>query len=372
MTVANSEFSTDRAFWAVVPAGGSGTRLWPLSRSGQPKFLLPLVNDTSSLLQETVTRLSPLTDPSHILIVSGPAHAVQVADQLPLLATDQIIVEPSPRGTGPAIALAAAIIARQDPDAVMGSFAADHDVRDTDAFVKAVRTAIDVANEGMLVTIGIQPTRAETGYGYIERREDVLLHTHDHDAYAVRQFIEKPDAETAQHFVDSGLFDWNASMFIWRVDVFLEELQRYLPDVAEGVKRIAAVWDSPDLGPVLGEVWPTMRNVTIDNGIMELSDRIAVVPANMGWSDVGDWHGLGSLLAQDAHGNVAHGDVLDDDDCSDNVVWSDTTRVISLVGLNNIIVVDTPDALLVADRSRAQSVRSTVERLKQQNRLNLV
>jgi mannose-1-phosphate guanylyltransferase len=358
-------------FWSVIPAGGSGTRLWPVSRSGQPKFLLPLVNAKRSLLQETVERLRLVCDNSRMLVVGGPAHAAPITRQLPEFETNQIVVEPSPKGSGPAIALAAALIARQDPDAVMGSFAADHDVRDPAAFAAAVRAAIATAEDGWLVTIGIQPTRPETGYGYIEREKNVLLITHSGDAHRAARFIEKPDLERATTFVESGRFLWNASMFIWRVDVFMEELRTFLPEVADGVTRIAAAWGTADQDTVMGEIWPHLPDVTIDNGVMELSERVAVVPANMGWSDVGDWHGLGELLAHDERGNSVRGDIISTD-CSNSVVWSDTGRIISLLGLDNIVVVDTPDALLVADRSQAQLVRATVNRLKELNRTSVL
>lgn len=363
--------ASPRNFWSVIPAGGSGTRLWPLSRSGQPKFLLPLVHAERSLLQETVDRLRDICADHRMLVVGGPAHAASISRQLPELQTHQIVVEPSPKGSGPAIALAAAIIAREDPHAIMGSFAADHDVRDRPAFTAAVRSAIAAAAAGWLVTIGIQPTRPETGYGYIEWDDDVLLATEDGEAHRSRRFVEKPDLQTATTYVESGRFFWNASMFIWRVDTFMDELHRYLPEVAAGVTRIASAWNTPDQDWVMGEIWPTLSEVTIDNGIMELSERVAVVPAEIGWSDVGDWHGLGALLAQDEHGNSMRGDVINAN-CANNVIWSETPRVISLLGVNNIIVVDTPDALLIADRSQAQLVRSTVTRLKELNRTNLL
>jgi mannose-1-phosphate guanylyltransferase len=360
-----------RNFWSVIPAGGSGTRLWPVSRSGQPKFLLPLINADRSLLQDTVDRLREVCSVDRMLVVSGPAHAAPITRQLPEFLTPQIVVEPSPKGSGPAIALAAAIIAREDPHAIMGSFAADHDVQNRAAFAAAVRSAIAAANDGWMVTIGIQPTHPETGYGYIEWNEEVLLTTDDGNVHRARRFVEKPDLPTATAYVASGDFFWNASMFIWRVDTFMEELHRFLPEVAAGVTQIAGEWGTSMQETVMGEIWPTLPDVTIDNGIMELSERVAVVPAQMGWSDVGDWHGLGSLLARDEHGNSIRGDIIGAD-CSNNVVWSDTSRFISLQGVSNIIVVDTPDALLIADRSQAQQVRSTVTRLKELNRTNLL
>lgn len=362
---------THPGFWAVIPAGGSGTRLWPVSRSGQPKFLLPLVNPDRSLIQQTVDRLAGICPAGQTLVVCGPAHATPIARQLPELGDAQIVVEPSPKGSGPAIALAAAIIARQDPSAVMGSFAADHDIRDAMAFGRAVRRAIAAAHQGWLVTIGIEPTRPETGYGYIEWDADPLQDDDLRDTHRVLRFVEKPDLPTATAYVESKRYLWNASMFVWRVDAFFQELERHMPEVAAGVRVIANAWGTTDQDKVMGEVWHTLPDVTIDNGLMEVSDRIAVVPAEMGWSDVGDWHGLGALLDHDERGNCIRGDIIDAD-CSNNVVWSDTPRVISLLGLSNIIVVDTEDALLVAERGHAQLVRSTVSRLKDLNRTSLL
>ncbi len=358
-------------FWSVIPAGGSGTRLWPVSRSSQPKFLLPLVNGERSLLQDTVDRLAPLCDYSRILVVGGPAHAVAITRQLPELEAQHIVIEPSPKGTGPAIALAAALIGREDPGAIMGSFAADHDVRDPAAFKAAVKAAIAAAADGWLVTIGIRPTRPETGFGYIERDERMLLATPAGDVHRAIRFVEKPDLERATAYVASGRFLWNASMFIWSVETFMRELRTYQPEIADGVERITAAWGTPDQETVMAKIWPHLPEITIDNGMMEVSSQVAVIPAEIGWSDVGDWHGLGTLLVQDDQGNSGHGDVISAD-CSNNIVWSDTDRIISLLGLDNVVVVDTPDALLIADRRKAQLVRGTVTRLRELNRTSVL
>ena len=303
-------------FWAVIPAGGSGTRLWPLSRSARPKFLLPLLG-RRSLLQETVHRLGPLVPPERTFVVCGPAHAAPVARQLPALPESHVLVETSPKGSGPAIALAAAIIERIDPDAVMGSFAADHEVAYEDAFAAG--------------------------------------------------FAEKPSQATAERFVASGSHLWNASMFVWQVATLMAELERLQPDLARGVRRVAAVWGTPEQDTVAAEVWSAIEESTIDQGVMERADRIAVVPADLGWSDVGDWHGLGELIANDPYGNAVRGDVVQAD-TRNSVVWSETGRLIALVGLENIAVVDTDDALLVINRDAAQEVRRIVDQLKQLRR----
>ena len=357
-------------FWAVVPAGGSGTRLWPVSRASRPKFLLPLLGP-NSLLQQTADRLELLTVPERTLVVCGPGHAAAVARQLPQLPEGNVVVEPSPKGSGPAIGLAAAIVARYDPDAIMGSFAADHEVRDTKAFAAAVAVGIDAARAGALVTIGLTPTRPETGYGYIERTDEAFVTSDLGTAFKAARFHEKPDLARAEEYVASGRFLWNASMFLWRAETLLTEMAEFQPDLCVGVTKIAAAWGTPEQERVTGEVWATLPESTIDQGIMERSRKVVTVPAEMGWSDVGDWHGLGNLLDPEASGTAMRGNFvqLDSANCA---VWSDTDRVIAVVGLEDIVVVDTPDAVLVAHRGKAQDVRRIVDLLRRLERHDLV
>jgi mannose-1-phosphate guanylyltransferase len=351
-----------RHLWAIVPAGGSGTRLWPLSRATRPKFLLPLLGDRS-LLQQTIERISNVVCAEHTFVVCGPAHAAPVARQLPDLPEGNVLVEPAPRGSGPAIALATAIIARRDPEAVIGSFAADHEVLDLPAYEAAVHTAIAAAREGWLVTIGLNPTRPETGYGYIERSNEIVVQTDEGTAYRAARFVEKPIPEVAAEYVASGKFLWNASMFVWRAQTMLEEIARLQPELFAGVSRIAAVWGTPEQDRVAAEVWSELPESTIDQGIFERAARVAVTPATFGWSDVGDWNNLGELIARDDSGNSVRGDLVQSD-TRNSVVWSETGRLVALVGLDNIAVVDTEDALLVVDRKNAQEVRRIVEQLK--------
>jgi len=316
-----------------------------------------------SLLQQTFERLRDLTNPDRILVICGPAHAAAIARQLPELPAANIIIEPAPNGTGPALALGTALIARQDPGAIIGSFHADHDVADTSTFHAAVLAAIETARTGDLVTIGLAPTRPETGYGYIERTDEVLLTTERATAFRAARFVEKPDLEDAQAYVASGRFLWNAGMFTWRADSLMDEIQRLQPALHAGINRIADEWDSPTRESTTAAVWTTLPNVTIDTGVMEHARKVAVIPAQMGWSDVGDWHGLGELIEQDALGNSVRGDLLQID-TSNSVIWSETGRMVAMVGLDNIIVVDTDDALLVIDRAQSQKVREVVARLK--------
>jgi mannose-1-phosphate guanylyltransferase len=327
---------------------------------------LPLTGNRT-LLQQSVDRLASLCLPAQTMVVCGPAHAVAIARQLPDVPESNLVVEPFPRGSGPAIGLAAALIARRDPHAIMGSFAADHDITNLDAFSDAVKTAIMTARQGWLCTIGLTPTRPETGYGYIERSGDIVVERESGVSYRALRFVEKPDLETATSYVRSGRFLWNASMFIWSVRTFMDELAHLMPELHAALQRICDIWDKPNRDQLMSEIWQDLDESTIDQGIMERSDKVAVVPAEMGWSDVGDWNGLGELIAQDDGGNSVKGDLvqIESRKC---VVWSDTGRLVALIGQENTVVVDTPDALLVINRERAQDVKKIVEELKRQHR----
>jgi mannose-1-phosphate guanylyltransferase len=357
--------------YAVIPAGGSGTRLWPLSRAGHPKFLHPLTGTSASLLQATVERLGPLTTPERTLVVTGAAHAAAVARQLAAVPEENILVEPSQRDSCAAIALAAAVIAIREPEAVMGSFAADHLIGDPDVWVDTVREAVTGAERGVLMTVGITPTRAETGYGYLQCGE--LLGAGP--LRRVEEFKEKPVAEVAEAYLRSGRHLWNASMFVWRVDVFLAELARQQPALHAGIMTIARAWGTPDQDDVLGTVWPTLPKISVDYAVMEgaaAAGRVATVPGDFGWNDIGDFHTLGEVLPGDPAGNVVLG--VDRAETKPGVLLYDSTglvvvpqsgRLVATVGVHDLIVVDTPDAVLVCPRDRAQDVKKLVDELKE-------
>jgi mannose-1-phosphate guanylyltransferase len=355
--------------FAVIPAGGSGTRLWPLSRSGHPKFLHPLTGTSASLLQATVARLAPLTTPERTLVVTGASHAAAVARQLARVPEDNILVEPSPRDSCAAIALAAAVIARREPRAVMGSFAADHLIGDPDRYVDAVRQAVAGAERGLLMTVGVTPSSPETGYGYLQCGDTI----DGGPMRMVEEFKEKPAYDVAVSYVDSGRYYWNASMFVWRVDVFLDELARQQPELHTGLIRIAAAWDSPARGDVLGEVWPTLPKISVDYAVMEgaaAAGLVGTVPGDFGWNDVGDFHTLGEVLPADPDGNVVVGAESADNkpgvllhDSTGLVVVPQSGRLIATLGLHDVVVVDTPDAVLVCPRDRAQDIKQVVSRL---------
>lgn len=366
--------------YAVIPAGGSGTRLWPLSRAGHPKFLHALTGTSATLLQATYARLGDLSTPATTMVVTGVAHAADVSRQLPELPAENIVVEPSPRDSCAAIGLAAALIARREPEAVMGAFAADQLVRDVPAFQETLRQATVGAQDGLLMTIGITPTHPETGYGYVH----LGAATGAGIVRRVAEFAEKPRLDVAKAYVESGEYLWNAGMFVWRVDAFLHELARQQPALHKGLISIADAWDAPEREEVLGELWPTLPKISVDYGVMEgaaAAGLVGTVPGDFGWNDIGDFHTLGDLLECDTAGNV----VMDNDDDSEHkdqkVLTYDTERVVivprsdrmvAVVGVSDIVVVDTPDALLICGRERAQDVKKIVEQLKERGETDLI
>ena len=371
---------------AVIPAGGSGTRLWPLSRADRPKFLLSLTGSDTSLLQGTVERLRPLVPPDRTYVVTGRAHAEAVAAQLPELPPDNIFAEPSPRDSCAAIGLAAAVIARRDPEAVMGSFAADHLGPTRTASPPPCAPRWPGRPTGWLMTVGMQPTRPETGFGYVQCGEPIG----SAEIRRVDRFKEKPHYELAAEFVTSGEYLWNASVFVWRAEVFLAELARQEPELHAGLTRIAAAWDTDEREAVLHEVWPGLKKIAVDYAVMEdaaARGRVATVPGDFGWTDVGDFRNLGDLLAADDSGNVVvpagagRSEVAPAGaaergpapepllvDSRGVVAVPAGGRLVSVLGMKDVIVVDTPDALLVCARDRAQEVKHLVDRLKAADR----
>jgi len=350
-------------FWAVVPAGGAGTRLWPLSRAGSPKFLLDLTGGGRSLLQETVHRLRPLVD-DRVLVVTGAAHRDQVVAQLPDVSHARIVGEPSPRDSMAAIGLAAALVEREDPDAVIGSFAADHVIMHREAFARAVTLAVDVARDDWLVTIAIEPTEPATAFGYV--RQGAALEAHP-GAFAVEEFVEKPSLDVARSYFASGDYRWNAGMFVVRPRVLLDLLAAQHPDFAAALRALAA---EPDR---IEEVWPTLPRIAIDHAVAEPAadaGRVVTVPADLGWDDIGDFHSLAAVLGGegvrvlgDAEQVLAEG--------STGVVVPRSGRLVALVGVDDVVIVDTPDALLVTTRARAQEVKQLVDRLRESGRADL-
>lgn len=352
-------------FWAVIPAGGAGTRLWPLSRSSAPKFLRDLTGSGRSLLQETYDRLAPLVD-DRFLVVTGAAHREAVAGQLDALGAEAILAEPSPRDSMAAIGLAAALLERSDPDAVMGSFAADHVIRDVAAFGDAVATAVTAARDGWLVTLGIDPTFPSSAFGYVHLGEGLAGHD---GAFRVVEFVEKPSPEVAEGYLSTGRYRWNAGMFVVRPTVLLDLLAENHPTFADDLRRLAA-----DLS-LMDEIWPRLTKIALDHAVAEpaaAAGRVVTVPASFGWDDIGDFDSLATLLADPAVAATVLGDdalVLALE--STGLVVPAAGRTVAVVGLDDVVVVDTPDALLVTTRARAQQVKQVVNALKDGGRADL-
>lgn len=356
-------------FYAVIPAGGAGTRLWPISRSGAPKFLHDLTGAGRTLLQATVDRLGQVADDSHVVVVTGARHASAVREQLPSLADGNVLAEPSPRDSMAAIGLAAAVLQARHGDVVLGSFAADQVITSTPTFVAAVREGIEAARAGYVTTIGIAASRPSVAFGYV-RSGDLLDIVGAPSVRQVLGFTEKPDATTARRYLETGEYRWNAGMFITRTSVLLDHLAREHPALHAGLVTIAQAWDTTERDSVVAAVWPTLEKIAIDHAIAEpvaAAGGVAMVPGNFGWDDVGDFNSLAALLpAVDGAGSK----VLGDQDrvvrlaSAGSVIVPAGGRTVAVLGLDDVVVVDTPDAVLVTTRARAQELKSVVDAVR--------
>lgn len=346
--------------YAVIMAGGAGTRFWPASRALRPKQLLPLGGGDEPLLAATVRRLSPLVPEDKVVVVTGEHLADATAKTLPGVPRDQILCEPAPRNTAPCIAWAAQVIARRSPDALVMVLPSDHFITDEKAFRDVLAQAIASADKGRVTTIGIVPTRPETGYGYIEVGKEL-----DGGAKAVARFVEKPDRTRAEQFVAGGKHLWNAGMFFFRAKDMNAIVARHQPEIASGVEQIVA----SGAVDVLKKVFPTLPSISIDHGVMEKAEGLAVVPGSFGWNDVGSWLSAWELAKKDDKGNaLSPGSMALEG--SNNLVRSQ--KPVALVGVSDLVVVETDDAVLVIPRERAQDVRLVVEALKAQKRNELL
>ncbi|MCC6617759.1 MAG: mannose-1-phosphate guanylyltransferase [Chloroflexi bacterium] len=346
--------------YAIVMAGGAGTRLWPLSRRGAPKQLLALTGETS-LLQQTVSRLGSLLKPHDIYVITSAAHVRATRDQLPQLPPDNVLGEPLARSTAVAAGLAT-VLARRESDEVALILPADHFVADEDRFADALRAAARVAERGYLVTLGVAPTHAATGYGYIRVGE--RLHPDD-PAAAVDRFVEKPDGATAAAYLDEGGHLWNSGIFAWRTYAFRQAVERFQPALAGALTRIEALHRTPGWMSDVRDICEPLDAISIDVGIAEpaaAEGRMAVVPLEAGWSDIGSWSALlEALTAAQGKDLVASGRHLDRG--SHNVLVQGGDRLVVTVGLDGVIIVDTPDALLVCSRERAEDIKPVLDEI---------
>lgn len=377
--------------YTTILAGGSGTRLWPLSRAREPKFLHPLTGTDRSLLQATVDRLTPLAAAERTYVVTGTAHAAAIARQLPHVPAANLLVEPSPKDSCAAVSLASAVLAVRDPDAIMAAFSADHLIGDEHRFVEIIRQAAAAAQRGYLTTIGIRPTHAEVRFGYLKVGDTLSGATPVApggrspgpaargatggrppglaEARMVSEFKEKPSPEVAAAYLETGQYLWNAGIFVFGVQSFLAELASQRPALSTGIGLIADAWDTPRREAVLAEVWPGLEKISVDYGVFEAAaaaGKVATVPADVPWSDVGDFDSLAQALPTDESGNllITGSSPVVTRDVKNSVIVSTTGKVIAVIGLDNIVVADAGDALLVCPRSRAQEVKQVVDELR--------
>lgn len=352
-------------YYAVIMAGGGGTRLWPLSRKTSPKQMLPLVGERS-LFQIAVDRLDGVFNPEQIFVVTVADQAPMLQAQCPQIPADNYLLEPMPRGTASVVGLAAVVLQQLDPQAVMAVLTADHIFNQEDNFRQLLKAAYQAAQQDHLVTLGITPTYPATGYGYIHQGDFVDTHT-GLDVYRVEKFVEKPDSTRAQAMIDSGDHAWNSGMFVWRVDCIMQEFGRQMADLTSKLNQISEAWNQPQSESVLQKVWPTIKPETIDYGIMENARDVVVIPAKkLGWNDVGSWEALFDVLSADEQGNILTEESCISLDTNNTLVYQKSAdRLVVTIGVDDLVVVDTGDVILVCKKDQSQKVRQVVDHLKE-------
>ena len=352
--------------YALILSGGAGTRLWPLSRRERPKQFLQLTGERS-LLQDTVDRVVELIPLERIFAVAPPEHRQLIHEQLPELRADHLVVEPYPRGNAAAIGLAMAALYAFDPEAVVAVLPSDHVVERRAKFREVLIAATAGAEAGNLVTLGVEPEAPDTGFGYIEAGDRLDLRA-PVPIHSVKRFIEKPKRDAAERMIAVGGHYWNAGMFVWRVSESVRAFEEYLPGTAKAVRALADAVGTPRYEGVLAEVWEETDRTTIDYGILEKARNVAVVPADIGWHDVGSWGRLAAIVQRSdnwsSDGHVAVG-------AGDNYAWV-PGKVVALVGVEGLVIVDTPDALLVASKAHAEDVKEVVDHLRREERTELL
>lgn len=354
---------------AVIMAGGRGERFWPKSRNSRPKQFLSLTKDGETMIQKTVKRLMPLVDSDDIFIVTNSAYIALVHEQLPEIPKGNILAEPCARNTAPCIAFAAAVIEKKYGDAVMLVLPSDHLIVYEELYASTFKKAVRVSLEGKnLVTIGITPDYPETGYGYINfssRTSDVMP-----DAYEVKRFVEKPDLPTAKEYLASGKYLWNSGMFVWKASSIMENLKEFMPETYEGALRIGEAYGTPEFTEILGREYYAFKSESVDFGIIEKAKDIYTIPGSFGWDDVGNWLAVERINEVDDSRNYIEGNVISIG--SERTTICGGKRLIAAVGVEDIIIVDTDDAVLICSKNNTQDVKKVIAQLNEQGRTDLV
>lgn len=348
--------------YAVIMAGGRGTRFWPLSRESMPKQLLSIIGERT-MIQSTVDRIKPMAPPERIIIVTGASHAGEVRSQLPEIPDENIIVEPVGRNTAPCVALAAMIVEKREPDAVMAVLPSDHIIARPDELRETISVIVKQleSRKDCLATIGIKPSYPETGYGYMKRGEAI-----SDSVFKVEKFLEKPDIGAAKEYVSSGSYFWNSGMFFWRADAVLSLMRRHMPELIGAMEPIGACVDTDDFDEIVQNIYPLLPSVSIDYGLMEKAGaegKVIMAAADPGWNDVGSWRSLYDLKAPDADGNRGRGRLIAVD--SSGILAHNEKRLVAAIGVRDLIIIETDDAVLVCHKDRAQDVRQVIDKLKE-------
>lgn len=352
---------------AVIMAGGVGARFWPRSREKSPKQFLEIVGP-GTMIQNVIHRIEPLVQRDKILIVTHKVQKSGIMKQVPYIPSQNIIVEPIGRNTAPCVGLASLFVHHFDPEAVMLVLPSDHIIQNADEFLRILRLGIEVAyTSSALVTVGIQPTRPETGYGYVQMiDEDDGTNPHfERGVYKVKTFAEKPDLPTAERFLKSGDFAWNSGIFIWRVDVILKEIQEHLPELYDGLMKIEAAMNSEDFESVLATVYGQIRSISIDYGVMEKAQQVYAIKGDFGWSDIGSWDEVYRITPKDEHQNCSTGKAILRN-TKGSMVFS-PNKLVATIGMEDVIIINTDDALLVCKRGQSQDVKEVVDYLKRKH-----
>jgi mannose-1-phosphate guanylyltransferase len=351
-------------YYALILAGGGGTRLWPLSRRTQPKQTLPLVGE-ESMFKTSVERIAPLFPPENVFVVTAQQYVETLQKDAPDIPAQNFILEPYARDNAAATALAFSVIHKRDPKAVVAMLASDHHIGKPDKFIKVLDAAHEVASKDYIVTLGISPTFPSTGFGYIQQG-DLLGEIDAFTYHEATRFTEKPDVVRATQFIRSGRYSWNSGMFIWTTQKAMREFERQQPEMYALIEQLLPAIDTPEYETVLGQIWEQMPKKSIDYAIMEGAEAIAVIPVDIGWSDVGSWASLYDVWTQDRFGNCASTDNMEKRillDTRDTLVYSDKLTV--TIGIDQIIVVETDDVLFICHKDRAQDVRQVVQYLRE-------